>query len=122
MSVLENSSKQAIFYEVSKMIKQSTTVLTDGHHVFKNIKDLNLNHERYVMKDKRDVPKVFPWVHIAISNFRKILVGIHHGIKSAYLQNYINEFCYKFNRRYLNENLFDNLIFNSAKFCWYQNG
>lgn len=122
MSVLENRSKQAIFYEVSKMIKQSTTVLTDGHHVFKNIKDLNLNHERYVMKDKRDVPKVFPWVHIAISNFRKILVGIHHGIKSAYLQNYINEFCYKFNRRYLNENLFDNLIFNSAKFCWYQNG
>jgi hypothetical protein len=122
MVVLENRTKQSVFYETSKMIQQNTLVLTDGHHTFKNIGSLDLQHERHVMNDKKEVPTVFPWVHIAISNFRKVLVGIHHGVKSAYLQNYLNEFCYKFNRRYMKNELFDNLIFNSVKFSWYQNG
>jgi hypothetical protein len=52
-------------------------------------------------------------VHTAICNFRKILLGIHHGVKSEYLQNYLNEFCYKFNRRYFNPNIFDRLIIAS---------
>jgi hypothetical protein len=73
-------------------------------------------------EEKKEVPTVFPWVRIAISNFRKVLVGIHHGVKSAYLQNYHNEFCNKFNRRYMKNDLFDSLIFNSVKFSWYQNG
>lgn len=35
---------------------------------------------------------------------------MYHDIKPEYLQNYLNEFCYKFNRRYFGENLFDRLL------------
>ena len=30
--------------------------------------------------------------------------------KSEYLQSYLNEFCFKFNRRYVRENLFESML------------
>lgn len=35
---------------------------------------------------------------------------MHHGIRPEFLQEYLNEFCYKFNRRYFGEDLFDRLL------------
>ncbi|MEM7374099.1 MAG: IS1595 family transposase, partial [Bacteroidota bacterium] len=35
-----------------------------------------------------------------------------------YLQNYLNEFCYKQNRRYFNERLFDRLLIAAATLYW----
>lgn len=40
-----------------------------------------------------------PWVHTMISNSKKMLLGVHHSVGEKYLQNYLNEFCYKLNRR-----------------------
>jgi hypothetical protein len=53
---------------------------------------------------------MLPWVHIAISNAKRMLLDIHHDIKPEFLQNYLNEYCYKFNRRYYGEALFDRLL------------
>ena len=59
---------------------------------------------------KTEVGKVLPWVHIAISNAKRQLLDIYHRIDAEYLQSYLNEFCYKFNRRYFGERLFDRLM------------
>jgi len=40
-----------------------------------------------------------PWVHIAIGNLKAFLLGTYHGVSSRYLQEYLDEFCYRFNRR-----------------------
>lgn len=40
-----------------------------------------------------------PWVHVAIGNLKAFLLGTYHGVSSKYLQEYLNEFCYRFNRR-----------------------
>lgn len=42
-------------------------------------------------------------MHIAISKAKSLLLDAHHKLKNKYLQYYLNEFCYKFNRRYLDE-------------------
>lgn len=54
-----------------------------------------------------EVHKVLPWVHSAIGNAKKLLGGIHHSNGQDYLQNYLNEYCYKYNRRYFGERIFD---------------
>ncbi len=41
-----------------------------------------------------------PWVHIVISNLKRFLLGTYHGISHRYLQEYLNEFTYRFNRRF----------------------
>jgi hypothetical protein len=40
-----------------------------------------------------------PWVHIAIGNLKAFLLGTFHGVSGKYLQEYLSEFCYRFNRR-----------------------
>lgn len=50
------------------------------------------------------------WVHIAISNAKRNLLGVYHMIKITHLQSYLDEFCYKLNRRLFGEKLFDRLV------------
>jgi len=57
----------------------------------------------------KEVHKTFPWVHSAIGNAKKIMTGLHHSVGKDYLQSYLDEFCYKFNRRYIS-NLFDRVV------------
>ncbi len=41
-----------------------------------------------------------PLVHIMIGNMKKFINGTFHGVSSRYLQEYLDEFCYRFNRRF----------------------
>ena len=66
-------------------------------------------HETYVMKDKARVGRVLPWVHISISNAKRSILDTYHDVKADFLQLYLNEFCYKFNRRYFGFHLFERL-------------
>jgi len=55
-------------------------------------------------------------VHIAIANSKTLIAALYHGIRPEFLQEYLNEFCYKFNRRYFGENLFDRLMIIAATY------
>ena len=46
---------------------------------------------------------------IPISNAKRSILDTYHDIKGDFLQLYLNEFCYKFNRRYFRFHLFDRL-------------
>ena len=54
--------------------------------------------------------KSLKWEHIAISNAKRALLGIYHKISDKYLQNYLNEFIYKLNRRHYSYSLFERLL------------
>jgi hypothetical protein len=41
----------------------------------------------------------FLWAHNAISNAKRTFLGVYHKISSDNIQNYLNEFAYKQNRR-----------------------
>ena len=59
-------------------------------------------------KSSNEVTKTtLKWVHIAISNAKRAFLGVYHKMKGIYLQNYLDEFCYKLNRRYFKHRLFD---------------
>lgn len=50
----------------------------------------------------------FPELHRVIMNFKGWLRGLHHSVKD--LQEYINEYTYRFNRSFMRGNIFDNLM------------
>jgi transposase-like protein len=39
------------------------------------------------------------WAHIVISNLKTFIEGTYHGLDSKHIQRYLDEFCYRFNRR-----------------------
>jgi hypothetical protein len=55
------------------------------------------------------------WTSIAISNAKRILSGIYHNVHLKFLQLYLDEYCYKLNRRNVKEQIFERLIFASIQ-------
>ena len=40
-----------------------------------------------------------PHIHHVFSNLKTWLQGTHHGVEPKYLQGYLNEYVFRFNRR-----------------------
>jgi hypothetical protein len=120
MNVVSSLATDEVNCEAAKMVQKSATVITDGRPCYKKLQSICNKHEAIIVKNKTKVSKVFPWVHIAISNAKKKILGLHHQVKKAYMQNYLNEFCYKFNRRYLCDKLFDRLVIAALENPWYR--
>jgi len=53
---------------------------------------------------------VFKRVHEIASNANSFLLGTFHGIGEKHLQTYLDEFCFRFNRRRWQGQLFDRLV------------
>jgi hypothetical protein len=51
-----------------------------------------------------------PKVHLIISNLKRFLLGIFHGVSHRYLSEYIDEFIYRFNRRHWESQLPQRLL------------
>jgi transposase-like protein len=51
-----------------------------------------------------------PWVHRAISLAKRFILGTYHGINRKHLQRYLDEFCYRFNRRFKESQLYESLL------------
>ncbi len=119
MNVVSSLCTNEVSCEAAKMVQKSATVITDGRRCYKGLQSICSKHEEVIVKDKTEVSKAFPWVHTAISNAKKKILGLHHQVKNVYMQNYLNEFCYKFNRRYFGEKLFDRLVLATMENAWY---
>lgn len=127
-----SNSKQCRYFKM-KVLQGHTT-----EHVNQVIQD-NLDENCILQSDKStsyvDIEKIvelhvteksdktttnnhLKWVHIAISNAKRALLGVYHKINGNYLQSYLDEFCYRLNRRYFGNNLFYRLTKAMAKSYW----
>jgi hypothetical protein len=102
--ILASSAKEAI--------KKDKTTPVDDCWMDEDFKKLFGCHISY-KSDKQTTKSTLKWVHITISNAKRTLLGIYHMMKSEYLKAYLNEFCYRLNRRNFGENLFNIYIIAS---------
>jgi hypothetical protein len=109
MQIVDDMSADSVTRIVKDQVDSQAEITSDDSTSYKNLKKIVKKHEAKVVKLK-DLPKILPWVHIAIANVKRLLLDTHHQLKKEYLQYYLNEFCYKFNRRYFGEKLFDRLV------------
>lgn len=118
MIVIPDSSSETMNKIVSDCAVPEVIVKSDGWRGFNKIKEISSQHIRKIVPPA-EASKVLPWVHTMISNAKRNFLGINHKIKDVYLQNYLNEFCYKTNRRYFGDNLFERLAIASMEDTWY---
>jgi len=115
MIVINDLRANTITPLVKENVSEASIIDSDDSTSYVKLKDIVKEHHPQVIP-KTEIGKILPWVHIAISNAKRMLLDIYHDIKPEYLQNYLNEFCYKFNRRYFGENLFDRLMIASVSY------
>ena len=117
-----------------RYVKMKVLNAKDGYEINKTIIE-NIDEKSIILSDKAktyiDISKyveahitekstkettstTLKWVHIAIANAKRNFLGIYHKIKGKYLQNYLNEFVYKLNRRYFKDAMFDRLTIASV--------
>jgi len=118
MVVIPDSSSGTMNKEAEEKLVPQATAKTDGWKGFRHLKDVVNKHISQVVPPQ-EASKALPWVHTMISNTKRNLLGIHHNIKDIYLQNYLDEFCYKTNRRYFGKSLFERLMVASVDNTWY---
>jgi hypothetical protein len=110
MLVVDNLKLATIQEKVDQNIQKDALVKSYIYKVYSNIKELLWSHQPKTVKPK-EAAKVLSWVHTMISNDKRNLLGIHHMISKKYYQDYLDEFCYKVNRRYMGDFLFERLLF-----------
>lgn len=109
MQVIPDLKAETITHIVKEQLEPSVELTTDDSTSYINF-DEHVHSHQTVKADRNTIKTFLPWVHIAISNAKRLLLDVHHRLKTEYLQYYLQEFCYKFNRRYFGEKLFDRLV------------
>jgi hypothetical protein len=120
MQLLDNLCKETTNKQVEKAIDKQSSATTDGANNYNDLKQDLTNHRTVIAEVKKGASKILPWVHIAISNAKRLLPDIHHSIGNDYLQSYPDEYCYKFNRRYF-DSVFDRVVIASVSCKWKKN-
>jgi transposase-like protein len=84
---------------IVQSIEPGSTVVTDGLQAYRELE--GFVHARHIQKHQpADAEHWLPRVHRVISLFKRWLLGTHQGaIAHEYLQDYLDEFTFHFNRR-----------------------
>jgi len=72
---------------------------TDGYRGYARLAASGYEHHARVLASGDDIDEWLPWSHIVLANFKRWLLDIFHGVSPAHLQAYLDEFCYRLNRR-----------------------
>ena len=115
MKVIPDLKSGTFRQSVEGSVDKSTTVVMDNLASHCGVEEVTGKSERQTVPAK-EASKVLPWVHIAISNAKALMRDMYHGVRLEFLQEYLNEFCYKFNRMYFGDGLFDRLVFASITY------
>ena len=85
--------------------------MTDGAPSYRELADLGFDHQPLVLAgDPEKAEAHLPMIHLVFSNLKTWLLGTHHGrIEPQHLQAYLNEYVFRFNRRF-----YPMTAFNSA--------
>lgn len=122
MFAIENLKASTIDELLTRSLDAGAIIVSDGASSHVNLEKNFAKHIPLVEKGNTDevVKKGLPWVHIIIGECRNGIAAIHKEIDGKFLQLYLNEYCWKFNRRFFRDSndpkydLFDRLVKISA--------
>lgn len=107
MQVVKNLDADTVNKFVTENIEPGSKVQTDDLNIYDSLSDHGIVHEQYPIVSGE---KPLPWAHTIIANAKRFILGTYHGLDSKHLQAYLDEFCYRFNRRFWEDQLFDRLL------------
>ena len=98
---IPDASASSLLPFVQDSIEAGSTVHTDGWLGYLPLETSGYRHRiTYLKGRKEQASELLPRVHQVISLVKRWLLGTHQGaVRAEHLQDYLNEFTFRFNRR-----------------------
>ena len=111
LAVVPDRSARALGGFVKTVVAPSARIITDDWSGYAGLAKHGFKHVAIAERGDPQVAEEFmPIVHLVFSNLKTWLRGIHHGVSPQHLQAYLNEFTFRFNRRFYPFNAFRSLL------------
>jgi transposase-like protein len=96
---ISDTNRATLHGFIQQSIEPGSTVVTDGLQAYRELE--GYGHDRQIQKHQpTDAEHLLPRVHRVISLLKRWLLGTHQGgIAQEHLEDYLNEFTFRFNRR-----------------------
>lgn len=102
LRVIESRRSPGLLSFVTENVAQGSLVRTDGFAPYCDLSRDGYQHDPLTIAgdpDKADAH--LPMIHLVFSNLKTWILGTHHGaIAQHHLQAYLNEYVFRFNRRF----------------------
>jgi transposase-like protein len=109
--VAKDRSAKSLCGFVERAVKPETLIVTDDWKAYGGLRKLGYNHHAIAECSEPEIAEDFlPMIHLVFANLKTWLIGIHHGVSEKHLQAYLNEFTFRFNRRFHPFNTFRSLL------------
>ncbi len=101
LQVIPNRKQETLEPAVLDNVQKKAEVRTDAWTGYDNLNKLGYKHIAVPVRgDQAKTDQHLPMIHIVFGNLDAWLLGTHHGVSPAHLQGYLNEFVFRFNRRF----------------------
>jgi ISXO2-like transposase domain/Transposase zinc-ribbon domain len=112
LAVVPDRGAKALTGFVQNVVDPATDmVVTDAHQGYAPLARLGYQHLAVAERGEPNVAEDYlPIIHLIFSNLKAWLNGVHHGVSPGHLQAYLNEFVFRFNRRFYPFNAFRSLL------------
>lgn len=92
---------------VTEVTEKGAAIWTDGNSAYATAPD-----RKHVSRTIGNMAAhiLMPWIHRAFSNLKRFAMGVYHGFRRRYLQAYLDEFVFRWNRRRHYRVSFDSLL------------
>ena len=108
--VVSDGSASSLDVAACAMIAAGATVQTDGWRGYAGLTYEGYDHRARALPSAAEIDAWLPWSHIVLSNFKRWALDIFHGVSPAHLQAYLDEYCYRLNRRQQRLDLFRRVL------------
>ena len=109
MQVVDDVTSKTLQQVVDETVAPGSKIECDGYRSYRNLSGVELDAKKYEPGDLH-------WLHKAISNLKAFLLGTYHS-RCTQLQAYLDEFCFRFNRRKTGDQIFSCLARAVATSC-----
>ena len=107
MQVVPNLKGKTIGDFAKRSITEGSIVQSDAYRSYRKPLAEKHLHEYEVFDADSDI---LHWLHIIVGNAKAYVLGTYHGLAKKHLQSYLDEFCYRFNRRFFQGEIFGRLL------------
>jgi transposase-like protein len=109
LQVIPDNTAATLEAFVQANVEPGSIILSDDHRSFAGLQRLGYQHDPRTIK-LMAAHVVLPWVHRVFALVKRWGLGVYHGLRRKHIQSYLDEYCFRFNRRFNRRKAFETIL------------